>query len=259
MSFGNLNGKAAIVTGAAQGMGKAIALQLAQSGADVAICDIKEDELKTACDELKKSTGKRIYMKQVDISKQNQVNEFVADVEKEFGKVDILVNNAGIHPLHPIEDISSDEWDLVFAVNIKAHFFFCKAVIPGMRKRKFGRIICISSEAGKNGGTVAALHYAASKGAVLSFVRNLAQQVGADGITVNALPVVFKPQWRQPRHPNKHKNSWIKVLSNGSALPMILPMQYVILQAKKRLSLPPKPWRLTEVRCEINILKNFLV
>ena len=187
MSFGNLNGKAAIVTGAAQGMGKAIALQLAQSGADVAICDIKEDELKTACDELKKSTGKRIYMKQVDISKQNQVNEFVADVEKEFGKVDILVNNAGIHPLHPIEDISSDEWDLVFAVNIKAHFFFCKAVIPGMRKRKFGRIICISSEAGKNGGTVAALHYAASKGAVLSFVRNLAQQVGADGITVNAI------------------------------------------------------------------------
>ena len=64
---------------------------------------------------------------------------------------------------------------------------------------------------------------------------------------------VFKSQCRQPRHLNKHKNSWIKVLSNGSALPMILPMQYVILQAKKRLSLPPKPWRLTEVRCEINI------
>ena len=98
-----------------------------------------------------------------------------------------MVNNAGIHPLKPIEEIEDKEWDLVFAVNVKAHYYFCKALLPGMRKRKFGRIINISSEAGKNGGTVAALHYAASKGAVLAFTRNLAQQVGSDGITVNAI------------------------------------------------------------------------
>ncbi|MGI5174346.1 SDR family oxidoreductase [Treponema sp. OMZ 840] len=187
MSFGNLTGKVAVVTGAAQGMGKAIALGLAQRGADIAICDIKKDELEIACAELKNATGKKVYMQKVDISNEAQVNQFVSDVERQLGKIDILVNNAAIHPLHAIEEISSDEWDKVFAVNIKAHFFFCKAVIPGMRKRKFGRIISISSEAGKNGGTVAAVHYAATKGAVLSFVRNLAQQVGADGITVNAI------------------------------------------------------------------------
>lgn len=183
----SLQGMSAIITGSAQGMGKGIAMGLAQRGVDVALCDVKKDVLEETAKEIRKATGRKVITGAFDITDEAAVKTFVSDVEKGFGKIDILVNNAGIHPLKPIEEIENKEWDLVFAVNVKASFFFCKAVIPGMRKQKFGRIISISSEAGKNGGTVAALHYAASKGAVLAFVRNLAQQVGADGITVNAI------------------------------------------------------------------------
>jgi len=180
-------GQTAIVTGSAQGIGKAIAVEFAARKANVAICDVKIDALKATADEIKAKTGAKVFYKAVDISKEEEVKAFVKDVEKEFGKIEIMVNNAGIHPLHKIEDISAEEWDLVMAVNLKAQFFFCKAVLPGMRSRKYGRIINISSEAGKHGGTVAACSYAASKGGVLAFTRNLAQQTGADGITVNAI------------------------------------------------------------------------
>lgn len=183
----SLKGMSAIITGSAQGMGKGIAMELASRGVDVAICDVKKDVLEATAKEISEATGRKVIASAVDITDESAVKAFVAEVESGFGKIDIMVNNAGIHPLKPIEEIVDKEWDLVFAVNVKAHFYFCKAVLPGMRKRKFGRIINISSEAGKNGGTVAALHYAASKGAVLAFTRNLAQQVGADGITVNAI------------------------------------------------------------------------
>ncbi|MDR1933239.1 MAG: SDR family oxidoreductase, partial [Spirochaetales bacterium] len=148
-------------------------------------CDVNEKALQETAGEIGSKTGAKVFVKVVDISKKALVDAFVADVEKEFGSLQILVNNAGIHPLHPIEEISEEEWDLVMAVNLKAMFLFCKAVLPGMRKQKYGRIINMSSEAGKHGGTVAACSYAASKGGVLGFARNLAQQVGADNITVN--------------------------------------------------------------------------
>ena len=180
-----LKGHSAIVTGGAQGIGQAIAEELASRGANVAICDIDENGLKETAAMITEKTGSRVFIKVVDIAKKALIDAFVADVEKEFGSIQILVNNAGIHPLHPIEEISEEEWDIVMAVNLKAMFLFCKAILPGMRKQKYGRIINLSSEAGKHGGTVAACSYAASKGGVLAFGRNLAQQVGADGITVN--------------------------------------------------------------------------
>jgi len=182
-----LEGETAIVTGAAQGIGRAIAVEFAAEGANVAICDVQADRLATVADELRKCGTGNILARTVDLSKENEIYDFVRLVIHNFEHIDILVNNAGIHPLHMIEEISSEEWDLVLCVNLKAHFHFCKAVLPGMRHRKYGRIINISSEAGKNGGTVAALHYVASKGGVLAFTRNLAQQVGSDGITVNAI------------------------------------------------------------------------
>jgi len=183
----SLKGMVAIITGSAQGIGKGIALGLAEHGVDIALCDVKEDQLAETKKEIEQKTGQKVITGRFNITDEERVRTFVSRVEKELSKIDILVNNAGIHPLKPIEEIDGEEWDLVFRVNVKAHFFFCKAVLPEMRKRKFGRIINISSEAGKNGGTVAALHYAASKGAVLAFTRNLAQQVGSDGITVNAI------------------------------------------------------------------------
>ncbi|HUZ17958.1 MAG TPA: SDR family NAD(P)-dependent oxidoreductase [Spirochaetia bacterium] len=182
-----LKGQSAIVTGSAQGIGRAIAAELAARGAAVALCDVREEALSAVADDIAKSAGTRVEWRIVDIANERAVAEFVTEIEKAFGGIQILVNNAGIHPLHPIEEITSDEWDRVLAVNLKAQFYFCRAVLPGMRNRKYGRIINIASEAGKNGGTVAAAHYAASKGGVLAFTRNLAQAVGIDGITVNAI------------------------------------------------------------------------
>jgi 3-oxoacyl-[acyl-carrier protein] reductase len=181
----DLEGQTAIVTGAAQGIGRAIAMALLERGANVALCDIRVEKLDAFAKEM--SAKGRVLVKKVDLSRPSEIAGFVAAVETELGGVDILVNNAGIHPMHPILEIDDMEWDQVLSVNLKAQFQFCKAVIPGMRARRYGRIINISSEAGKNGGTVAAAHYAASKGGVLAFTRNLAQQVGADGITVNAI------------------------------------------------------------------------
>lgn len=182
-----LVGHSAIVTGAARGIGKAIALELAQRGARVAICDVEADALAKSAEGIVKAAQVEVMHRLLDIGDEAAVRDFVAEVEERFGGVQILVNNAGIHPLHAIEAISAEEWDRVLTVNLKAQFYFCKAVLPGMKSRRYGRIINIASEAGKNGGTVAAAHYAASKGGVLAFTRNLAQAVGAEGITVNAI------------------------------------------------------------------------
>jgi 3-oxoacyl-[acyl-carrier protein] reductase len=182
----DLKNNSAIVTGAAQGMGREFAEQLASAGANVAVCDVKEELLQKAADRLRE-TGVKVLARRVDVSHEQEVNAFVKEVQKTFGRIDILINNAAIHPLHQIEEISSEEWDLVLRINLKGYFFFAKAVIGAMRRQKYGRIINIASEAGKNGGTICALHYAAAKGGVLSFTRNLAKQVGTDGITVNAI------------------------------------------------------------------------
>lgn len=179
-------GQTVIVTGAAQGIGRAIAVAFLDRGANVALADLHVEKLESFARE-REGGGGRILARRVDLSSAAEIDGFVAAVEERFGSVEILVNNAGIHPLHPIQEISDEEWDAVQAINLKAQFRLCRAVLPGMRRRRYGRIINVSSEAGKNGGTVAGAHYAASKGGVLAFTRNLAQQVGMDGITVNAI------------------------------------------------------------------------
>jgi 3-oxoacyl-[acyl-carrier protein] reductase len=182
----NLENMTAIVTGAGRGMGKAFAAELSARGAAVAICDIDPDTIAKTAAELAAKGGKVIH-EQVDVSREPEVEAFVARVVKETGRLDILVNNAAIHPLKMIEEVTVEEWDRVLAVNLRSCFLFARAAVPHMRRQKFGRIISIASEAGKNGGTICAPHYAASKGAILAFTRNLARQVGADGITVNAI------------------------------------------------------------------------
>ncbi len=183
----DFEGQTALVTGAAQGIGRAIAAAFIERGANVALCDIRLDKLESFAKQMSPQAKGSIFVQRVDLAAAQEISDFVAAAEARFGAIDILVNNAGIHPLHPILEIPDEEWDHVMAVNLTAHFRFCKAVLPGMRSRRYGRIINISSEAAKNGGTVAAAHYAASKGGVLAFTRNLSQQVGVDGITVNAI------------------------------------------------------------------------
>jgi 3-oxoacyl-[acyl-carrier protein] reductase len=177
----------AIITGAARGMGRAFAEALAARGTAVALCDIDGKQLEKTAREISARFPARIIAEAVDVSREEQVLRFVARVEGEAGRVDVLVNNAAIHPLHSIEEVTLEEWDTVLGVNLRSAFLFCRAVLPGMRKRRFGRIISIASEAGKNGGTICAPHYAASKGAILALTRNLARAVGVDGVTVNAI------------------------------------------------------------------------
>ena len=176
----------AVVTGAGRGMGLAFARELAARGATVALCDVDAGLLADAAEELR-DEGRRVLAEAVDVAQERQVAGFVERVAAATGSIDILVNNAGIHPLHTIDQIDVAEWDRVLAVNLRSCFLFSRAVLPGMRARGFGRIISVASEAGKAGGTIAAPHYAASKGAILAFTRNLARQVGSDGVTVNAI------------------------------------------------------------------------
>ncbi|MFP4432742.1 MAG: SDR family NAD(P)-dependent oxidoreductase [Spirochaetaceae bacterium] len=181
-----LDGRTAIVTGAAQGMGFAFARELAGQGAVVYMCDIQAEALEKAAEEIRTEGYKAVPVR-VDVSQEADVASAVEKAVTETGRLDILVNNAAIHPLKGIEEVSVDEWDKVLAVNLRSCFLFCRAAIPQMRKQKYGRIISIASEAGKNGGTICAPHYAASKGAILAFTRNLARAHGKDGITVNAI------------------------------------------------------------------------
>ena len=175
-----------MVTGAGRGMGLAFARALAARGATVALCDVDGELLESAAGELRDS-GARVLTEALDVAVEAEVEGFVARVEAETGRIDVLVNNAGIHPLHTIDRIDVTEWDRVLAVNLRSCFLFSRAVLPGMRERGFGRIISVASEAGKGGGTISAPHYAASKGAILAFTRNLARQVGTAGVTVNAI------------------------------------------------------------------------
>ena len=184
MGMENLN---AIVTGAAKGIGRSIAFAMAARGANLALCDINPERLDETAAEIGKAHPVRVLTRKVDVSSGRDVAEFARFAEDELKCVDILVNNAGIYILHTIDETDEEEWDRVMAVNLKSCFLFCKAILPGMRRRKFGRIVNMSSAAGKSGGTICGAHYAASKGGILAFTRHLAKQVGEEGITVNAV------------------------------------------------------------------------
>ncbi len=183
MSGRELDGKVALVTGAARGIGLAIARQLATAGAAVALNDISKVRLEAAAASLATSP----LAVPADVTNRDDVIEMVADVAGAYGSVDVLVNNAGI--LHPtrLVDIPEDEWDEVIDVNLKGTFLCSQAVVPLMRDRGWGRIINLSSTAGKSISTVGGAHYTAAKAGILGLTRHLASEVAGDGITVNAI------------------------------------------------------------------------
>jgi len=184
--MGRLDGRVAIVTGAAKNIGAAYAKGLAAEGAAVTVADVDDPE--TTVNIIRQQGGRAIGTR-TDVTDAGQVAEMVARTEAEFGRIDILVNNAGLYGvlnLKPFTEISDDEWDRVMRVNVRGTFQCCKAVVPAMRKRKYGKIVNISS------GTVLAgipmyLHYVTSKGAVFALTRALARELGPDGICVNTL------------------------------------------------------------------------
>ena len=181
----SLEGKTAIITGGARGLGLAIAEQLACAGARVALVDIKADSVQTTARGLE-AKGYAALPVVADVSDGPSVRAAVEAVVGAWGRVDILVNNAGICPLTPPEEITEAEWDRVLAVNLKGTFLFSQAVMPVMRRQHSGKIINMTSSAAQTGGLIAGLHYSASKAGIIGLTRSLARLLAPE-IQVNAV------------------------------------------------------------------------
>ena len=183
-----LTGKTAIVTGSGTGIGRAIAKGLAKEGSMVVVNDIDSQGIDETLRQIAKSNGKAIGMN-ANITDLHEINRLVDDTIKALGRIDILVNNAGGNLGTPtsIEDITEQDFDKVFNLNIKSLFFLCQAVVKHMKDQKYGRIINISSHSGRYFGWLTGAHYAASKASVLGLTRQLAKEVGKYGICVNAI------------------------------------------------------------------------
>jgi 3-oxoacyl-[acyl-carrier protein] reductase len=182
----NLNGKVALVTGASIGIGRAIAEGLANAGVDVAVNYLQHrTEAEEACASIR-NLGRRALAVQADVSKSAEVASLVRSVEEELGPIEILVNNSGIARPQPLEEIREEDWDELIAVNLKSAFLVTQQVVPGMRARRWGRIINISSVAAHIGGVVGP-HYAASKAGMLGLTHSYANLLAREGITANAI------------------------------------------------------------------------
>lgn len=186
MNF-SLAGRTALVTGAARGIGHAIAVALGHCGAQVALADLDPIAAERAAEALR-AQGIQAIGVAVDVAQEDQVLAMVDEVERLLGPVDILVNNAGIVSTVPLLELTTAEWNRVMAIDLNSVFFCAKAVLPGMMDRRSGRIINIASVAGKRGGGLLGNScYAAAKGAVIALTKGLAREAGPFDITVNAV------------------------------------------------------------------------
>lgn len=185
-SKGKLSNQVAIVTGAGQGMGAATAARLAHEGAAVVVSDINESKTARVAEEINNSGGRAISAK-TDVTKEDEVASMVGCAIDTYGGVSILVNNAGI--LYPtrIDNVTKAEWDQVLDVNLNGTFLCSKAVLPTMKQKGYGRIVNMSSSAGRSVSTLGGVHYTAAKAGVLGLTRAMAKEVAPFGITVNAV------------------------------------------------------------------------
>ena len=186
-SEGKLHNQVAIVTGAAQGMGAAIAGRLAAEGAKVVLSDINAEKVAGVAERINAAAENSALAMRTDVTKEDEVAEMVEATIAHYGTVGILVNNAGI--LYPtrIDHVTKAEWDEVIDVNLNGSFLCSKAVLPIMKTNKFGRIVNMSSSAGRSVSTLGGVHYTAAKAGVLGLTRGMAKEVAPFGITVNAV------------------------------------------------------------------------
>jgi len=205
----DLRNRIVLVTGGSRGIGAAVAIALANAGADVAV-NYREraQAANVVCGEIA-GMGRKAVAVQADVSVVADVKRLVAETEAHIGGIDILVNNAAIAHPRKFEQITEAEWDEVLAVNLKSVFLVTQAVIGGMLQRKWGRIINLSSVAAQTGGAVGA-HYAASKAGIIGLTHSCASAFIREGITVNAIaPALIETDM---------------VASNPNANPNLIPM-----------------------------------
>jgi 3-oxoacyl-[acyl-carrier protein] reductase len=207
--WNELTGKIALVTGGSRGIGRAAAVALARAGADVAVNDkCREAEALAVCVEVE-AVGRRALAVKADVSKAAEVARLVETVEKGLGGIEILVNNAGISRPQSLSEITEQDWDDILTVNLKSMFLVTQAVLPGMRQRKWGRIINLSSVAAQLGGVIGP-HYAASKAGAIGLTHSYAALLAKEGITVNAIaPAMIETEM---------------ITSNPEARPDLVPM-----------------------------------
>ena len=182
-----LTGKIALVTGAAGTMGRAAAKALTDEGATVVLVDIAGEAARRCAEEL----GGGSYAFECDIGDAVMVGATVRKIHDDVGDVDILVNNAGVLSKHKALDTSPEEWHRVLRANLDGAFYLSQAVLPAMRRHRWGRIINVSSFAAKSGGITAGIAYSVSKGGINSLTFSLAAETAAEGITVNAIAPAY--------------------------------------------------------------------
>ncbi|HET6863529.1 MAG TPA: 3-oxoacyl-ACP reductase family protein [Pyrinomonadaceae bacterium] len=208
-NYMTLEGKVAIVTGGASGIGHATAVALAECGAAVAINYHRNETGAELLREQINANGGRAIVIQADVTKASEIEDLVRRTTAEIGPVDVLVNNAGslIERLK-ILDITEQRWDQVIDLNLKSAFLCSKAVIPSMVERKAGAIINLSSIAGRNGGALGSMHYATAKGGLITFTKGLAKELAPYNIRVNAVSpgVIDTPYHEQFSTPEMMKN-----------------------------------------------------
>lgn len=182
----DLHNRVALVTGASRGLGRAIAIALADNGVSVAVnYKTREDEALTCANEIR-DRGRRAAIVRADVSRVDEVQRLVREAETKLGPVTILINNAGVARAQSIEEVTEADWDELIDVNLKSAFFVSQAVLPAMRAAQWGRIINISSTAAHVGGVVGA-HYAASKAGVIGLTHFFASRLAREGVTVNMI------------------------------------------------------------------------
>jgi 2-deoxy-D-gluconate 3-dehydrogenase len=221
MDLFSLQGKVALVTGAAQGIGREIALGFAQYGADIVAVDLTDEKLLTLKNAIE-AQNRRCLVLAIDLVHVDQIDRMVKTAVKEMGRIDILANIAGVNVHKAAEEMTEKEWDFVLDINLKALFFCCQAVGKVMLQQGGGRIINMSSSFGVVGfgGRTA---YAASKAAVSNLTKTLALEWSAKGIHVNA--IAPGPVWTEARHelfsnPEFYANLLKKVPINRTAKPV---------------------------------------
>lgn len=190
--FGGIKDSVAIVTGAGGGIGKAEIKRLAREGAKIFAVDISEKGLEVMKKEMESEGYQNIYTYVCDGSNEDEVKNAVRKCIDVYGDITILINNAGIYTHHLVEEMSTEDWDETMKCNLYSVFYFCREVIPVMKKNKHGKIINLTSQAGVS-GSITHAHYSASKGGVISFSRSLALELAKDGINVNSVaPGIIK-------------------------------------------------------------------
>ncbi|SHL06112.1 3-oxoacyl-[acyl-carrier protein] reductase [Pseudonocardia thermophila] len=192
---GELAGRVAIVTGGAQGLGRAYAARLAAAGAAVAVVDVAGAAARDAAAEIGERTGAEVGAHVADVTDEAQVAAAVEAVVQRWGRIDALVNNAGgaLFPTAPFDTFSRADWDRVLAVNLTGQWVCAVAVVPHMRAAGYGKIVNVTSTTVAKGGPVGLTPYTAAKAGVIGLTRALARELGPDGIRVNAIAPGYIP------------------------------------------------------------------